>query len=440
VSSVETQSAVKTGVGAGARRRRAIISGGSLGGLLAANMLRSIGWDVEVFERAGDDLASRGAGIGTHDELFAILRRANIVVDDSIGVLPLSRICLDMAGDPIAEIKRPRVLSSWGRLYRALKDALPEQCYHFSKSFVSYEESATDVTAHFSDGTHAAGDLLIGADGIRSAVRNQFNKAVQPRYAGYVAWRGMMREADMPADLHRRVFDYQIMSVPEGQNVVAYPVPGADNDVRPGSRAYNFVWYYPVDAATLRDLSTDTDGRYHEYGIPPPLIRPQFIAEARALARKCLPAQFADVIELTPQVFFQAIFDLESPCLGRGRVAVIGDAAFVARPHVAMGVTKAALDAESLADALAWAGDDMAAALARYDQEQGEFGRRVVARARYLGAHVEAQHKPRELRTGVELDRDPKLFMLESGARLCDIPDLFEIVQKRQARRELEAA
>ena len=42
---------------------RALIAGGSLGGLLAANMLRSVGWDVEVFERAGDDLASRGAGI-----------------------------------------------------------------------------------------------------------------------------------------------------------------------------------------------------------------------------------------------------------------------------------------------------------------------------------------------------------------------------------------
>src|SRR5688572_22963026 len=147
------------------QERRAIVIGGSLGGLLAANMLRAIGWRVDVFERTGDDLASRGAGIGTHDELFAVLSRIGIVVDDSLGVVPLSRTCLDPSGKPVASIQRPRVLSSWGRLYRTLKDAFPESAYHFGKTLSHFDDRGDKVIAHFADGMTAEADLLIGADG-----------------------------------------------------------------------------------------------------------------------------------------------------------------------------------------------------------------------------------------------------------------------------------
>jgi len=421
--------------------RRALVVGGSLGGLLAANMLRSAGWAVQVFERAGDDLASRGAGIGTHEELFTVLERVGIVIDDSIGVRPISRTCLDIEGKPVASIQRPRVLSSWGRLYRALKDALPMDAYHFSKNLVSLENRPDGVTAVFSDGTRCEGDLLIGADGIRSSVRQLLMPEVQPRYAGYIAWRGMLPEAQMPQDLHREWFDHQILCMPEGQNIVAYPVPGPDNDVRPGHRAYNFVWYHPVEEqGRLRELCTDAEGRFHEYGIPPPLIRPQFIEEARSFARQHLSPQFGRILDLTPQIFFQAIYDLQSPRLYINRAALLGDAAFVARPHAAMGVTKAAMDAESLADALSLADNDIDAGLARYNEEEMEFGQRVVARARYLGAHLEAQHKPREQRTAHELSRDPEQWVRESGARLRDIPELIEVVRARRRRRDEEWA
>ena len=64
-------------------QQRAVVIGGSLGGLFAANLLHAIGWHVDVYERVADDLATRGAGIGTHDELFSILRRLGIAVDAS---------------------------------------------------------------------------------------------------------------------------------------------------------------------------------------------------------------------------------------------------------------------------------------------------------------------------------------------------------------------
>ena len=122
-------------------------------------MLRSTGWDVQVFERVDDDLASRGAGIGTDEALFAVMRRMGISIDDSIGVYPVARVCLDRAGKVVREGPVPRMLSSWGRIYRALKDALPDEQYHFRNTLAGFEDSAGRVTATFSDGTRAEGDL-----------------------------------------------------------------------------------------------------------------------------------------------------------------------------------------------------------------------------------------------------------------------------------------
>src|SRR5262249_60958678 len=118
----------------------------------------------------------------------------------------------------------------------------------------------------------------------------------------------------------------------------------------------------PTDAGPLVDPSTDASGHYHGRPIPPPLIRSQVIAGIKATARALVAPQVAEIFARA-QPFFQPIFDLESPQIVFGRVALLGDAAFVARPHVGAGVTKAALDAASLADAVT--GDDLAAGLMR---------------------------------------------------------------------------
>jgi 2-polyprenyl-6-methoxyphenol hydroxylase-like FAD-dependent oxidoreductase len=84
-------------------KRRAIVVGGSLGGLFAANMLLRKGWDVEVFERVPDELAGRGAGIVTHPELFEAMAAAGIPLDASVGIDVLSRVTLDQDGDVVLE-------------------------------------------------------------------------------------------------------------------------------------------------------------------------------------------------------------------------------------------------------------------------------------------------------------------------------------------------
>jgi 2-polyprenyl-6-methoxyphenol hydroxylase-like FAD-dependent oxidoreductase len=131
-------------------------------------------------------------------------------------------------------------------------------------------------------------------------------------------------------------------------------------------------------------------------------------------AETLLAPQFAEIVGLTREPFFQPIYDLESPQLVFGRVALLGDAAFVARPHVGMGVTKAAEDAMALADALREARDP-ASGLRDYERARREFGSKVVARARHLGAYMQAQVRTAAERAMAERYRTPEAVMRETA-------------------------
>ncbi len=376
-------------------RPRALVIGGSLSGLFAANLLRTIGWDVTVFERARGDLAGRGAGLGTHEELFAVMRRIGIRADDSIGVRWRSRVALDRDGSILCEVPLPGITSAWSRMYRALRTALPAQCYRPGMPLERFEQDARSVNALFADGSRAEGDLLIGADGVRSTVRRLLMPEVEPRYAGYVAWRGVVTKGDVPTALHAVIFQHMAFCFTE--NEVAFSVPiAADGDTRECDRRCQFVWFRPVDyELELPRMCTDGSGRHHGIWIPPPLIRPELIRDLKERAEARLAPQLAALVARAAQPILSPIFDLESPRIAFGRAALLGDAAFVARPHVGTGVTKAALDAQGLTDALAAAGNDIAAALARYDRDRSRFGARLVERGRRLGAYLEAQRRPR---------------------------------------------
>jgi 2-polyprenyl-6-methoxyphenol hydroxylase-like FAD-dependent oxidoreductase len=402
-------------------RPRALVIGGSLGGLFAAHWLERIGWEATVFERIEDDLASRGAGIGIHQELLAVLARLGLAVDETIGVKVTTRICLDRSGRIVHRLELPQLMSAWARLYRLLKDAFPAERYRFGTELVGLEQDEAGVTAVFAGGARVRGELLVAADGIRSTVRALLAPGVEPRYAGYVAWRGVVEEWEIPPGVHAEIFEKYTFCLPEGEMLLAYPVPGRDNDTRRGRRSMNFVWYRPADAQLeLPALCTDAAGRCHGSAIAPPLIRPEVIAQVRAQARARLAPQIAEIFERAPQPFFQAIFDLESPRIVFGRVALLGDAAFVARPHVGMGVTKAALDAQCLAQALAQEGD-LPRALARYERERRLFGERIVARARRLGAYLEARSKPAQARDPEQREQRPEVVMREIGSSSVDL-------------------
>jgi 2-polyprenyl-6-methoxyphenol hydroxylase-like FAD-dependent oxidoreductase len=145
----------------------------------------------------------------------------------------------------------------------------------------------------------------------------------------------------------------------------------------------------------LQRLLTDDSGVTHSISIPPPLIRKAAIADMRAAAERLVAPQFRVVARLMQEPVLQPIYDLESPRMAFGRIAIVGDAAFVARPHVGAGVSKASDDVTALVQALADE-DDVGTALRRFEAERLPMGRRVIERARHLGAYLQATQTAEE--------------------------------------------
>jgi 2-polyprenyl-6-methoxyphenol hydroxylase-like FAD-dependent oxidoreductase len=363
---------------------RALVIGGSVGGLFAAHLLRSAGWDVRVFERAASDLGDRGTGIGTREELFAVMRRIGLAADGSLGIDVEGRVGLDRSGDVIHELPVRAVTSAWSRIWRPLRQALPDSCYTGGTALARIEAGPAAVTAMFEDGARAEADLLVGADGLHSTARAQYLPELAPRYAGYVAWRGVVEATALPSALRAMVLHRMLFGFPDGELMLSIPMPAPRGGT---GRACHFVWFRAVAEDALAALCTDQSGRPHGVSIPPPLIRAELIAALKRDAAALLAPQLAALVNATAQIILQPIFDLESPRIAFGRVALIGDAAFVARPHVASGVMKAAIDAESLVEALGASVGDVPAALARYNDERQPYGAALVARGRHIGAY-----------------------------------------------------
>lgn len=363
----------------------ACIAGGSIGGLFAAAALRKAGWEVHVFERVGTELSGRGAGIVTHDALIDALASVGVDSQD-LGVAVDDRIAFDIDGAIVARIAYPQIVTSWDRIHQMLRKLVPEGRYHIGKSIVGYDVSPDHVVARFDDGSTQEADLLIGADGFRSAVRGQFLPDVQPDYAGYVVWRAVADEAAFPADVHARLFADFGFFAPNGTQIVGYPIAGPNNDLRPGHRRYNFVWYSTVSDAVLRDMLTDAQGTTYPISIPPPKIRAEVLAAMEADAARRLPPPFVEIIRNSARPFFTPIYDFCSSVFGAGRVALVGDAACVARPHVGMGVTKAAADALTLARLVS--DHPVPKALAAYTAQREPASRRAYLQGQRLGGYI----------------------------------------------------
>jgi 2,6-dihydroxypyridine 3-monooxygenase len=360
------------------------VVGGSLGGLTAACVLADAGHRVVIYERSQSELEERGAGIGFLPATYRYLVEHGGIDLDAVAVRTGHIRYLGRDGSVSHDDAHTYLFSSWNTVYREMLGCFDNSAYRLAHELVDIE--LEPLTLGFANGLVIRPDLAVFADGVASTARGALLPDVRPQYAGYVAWRGVVPEAELSAATRATLDDAITYYVYANSHILVYPIPGRDGSVAPGERLINIVWYRNyLPGEDLHGLLLDANGVCREVSVPPGSLRREHVTEARATAEARLPGPIAEVVLAVDDLSVQVVLDLDVPKMAFGRCCLLGDAAFVVRPHAAAGTAKAAEDAWTLRDALAAHSDDPCAALLAWEPGQLALGRSLQARTRAIG-------------------------------------------------------
>ena len=364
----------------------ATIIGGSMAGLFAATALSKKGWDISVHEKVPVPLSGRGAGIATYDELADLVFKATNN-NNVLGTTAKSRVSLNINGEIINSYDYPQVYTSWQYLFSILREQISNDDYFMGDDCIKIEQNEDKAIAIFENGKKKETDLIIVANGIKSELRTYVDNQAHPQYAGYVGWRGVVNEEEISKNSLETLSNYFIVVLPYNQQIASYPIAGeGKNPFKIGERRINWIWYKPVPQMLLKEILLGKSGQQFEDGIPPNEIRQEIVDDLFKEAEEKLPPQLVELVKITKQPLIQPIFDLESMKMKNGRVVTIGDAAFTARPHVGMGVTKAAMDAFTLSEYLE--GSSNLDELYKWEHSRLKESQFIVNRSRKLGQYL----------------------------------------------------
>jgi len=358
--------------------REAIVVGGSLGGLFQGIILRRSGYNVHLFERT-QTLTAQGAGIvyGSETEAFfhAFDRtRTRLYVESKGG-----RQYLRRDGSVMYTEKHVQRMTSWDKLYWVLRanfdgevregyldNALPEPeqgegkaVYSVGCNVTSYawDSAKSKVVVKYAtksdakEEEHTAeADLVVCAEGASSDWRDSHLSGGGRSYAGYVAFRGLVPEEELPEDVKAVLLEKFSFFHSKGLQFLCYLIPGQGGTVQ--KRRMNFVWYFNAEEGSdfHRRIFTDKTGRLHQWTMPPSELAPETKAQISELADARLPPVLAKLWHLCRLPFIQAITDARGSQIvfPDDRVLLTGDAVAGVRPHTAAGTSKAAAQAVEL--------------------------------------------------------------------------------------------
>jgi 2-polyprenyl-6-methoxyphenol hydroxylase-like FAD-dependent oxidoreductase len=365
-----------------------VIIGGSMAGLFAGVLLRRLGHDVRVYERSSQGMEGRGAGLVAQNEVLEILSEIGAESVTHSGVVARERIFLNRNNEIESRQRTPQSQISWDRLFSTFLSKMAPGGYIRGMEATTVWQAGQRAYVRFSNGEIDSADILLGTDGVGSIVRKVVAPDTVPSYAGYVAWRGLIPETALNASDAALLLDRFVFYHMPHSHILGYLVAGANGSTELPDRRYNWVWYRQVKGeVALAEVLTDSEGRRREFslarGSMPTQTRNALVEAARAL----LPESLARTVELESQPFIQAIFDYEAPIFAKERIALLGDAACIVRPHTAMGVSKAAGDAMALRRHLVEHSDPIEA-IAAYSVERGNLSRQIAAYGRRLGASM----------------------------------------------------
>lgn len=391
--------------------KQVLIAGGGIGGLAAAIAAVRADWDVRLFERA-TQFSEVGAGIqlgpnvvrrlqawGLQRSLQKViaspsaLRACSAVTGQELGRLPLGADMVQRYGASYVTIHRADLHQI---LLQALQD-LPEVHLNLNQSVSSYTEQDGVVTIRTSANKLIEGDALIGADGVRSAVRAQMLGDGPPRVTGHLAYRAMVHQAQLPKRLRT-------------SEVTAWLGPQLH------------AIQYPVRRGELQNLVVIVQG-------PPPddldhwdhsANLPDLLAHLQGTC-----SYLRDLVEHVPDLGGEwrlwPVADrlpvASESQMAQGLVALLGDAAHPMRPYLAQGAGMAIEDAAELQSALSMHDLEISLRLRRYALNRWQRNARVQERSLRNGRIF---HATGLMRWG----RDLSLRAL--GGRIMDVPWLYE--------------
>ena len=339
---------------------KAIIIGAGMAGLTAGIAMRQAGYEVEIYEKTSK-LRPAGAGISLWSNGIKVLNKLGLGKEVAAIGGEMNRMeYLSHKGESLNNINLLPFIEQVGQrpypvsrtdLQQMMLDAFGEADVHMGMRCVEVKQDADSATAIFEDGTTATGDVVIGADGIHSVVRTYLNGGkIEPRYAGYVNWNGLV---DASPDLAPS--DVWVIYVGEGKRASMMPV--GDN------RFYYFMGCpKPQGTQKPEDLRAELKETFAGWVQP-----------VQNLIEKLDPEQ-------TNRLEISDIDPL--PQLVKGRIALVGDSAHATTPTLGQGGCQAMEDAEVLCRYLVTTNISVEDALKRYEAERKERVANLVLKAR----------------------------------------------------------
>ncbi|ETN42886.1 uncharacterized protein HMPREF1541_02044 [Cyphellophora europaea CBS 101466] len=398
-----------------------VIIGGSLAGLFTATPLLRLGHRVTILERSPTPLLhDQGAGIVAGGETLAWFRRHDLFQRE-ISVGSTTRLYLDREGGVVDREDWKQRMTSWdlvwnlsranfngegGRGYiegkdwarvegsEEVKKQWERARYEYGREATGLQEKDEKVVVKWRSTREGAeegllegseeADVVIAADGPSSRLKGIMlgeNKASKRTYAGYVAFRGTVRESELSAGSTEVFVEKFTFFHADGVQILAYTIPGHQGTLEKGKRLINWVWYWNEleENEAYVELMTDSEGARHRFTLPTggksqsspfstaqigkaivvtlltKTVQPQVWKRQQQRAMDLLPPQFAELVTKTEKPFVQAITDVEPPQQGtpvgrllHGKAGVVGDALAGFRPHTAASTSQAAFDALQL--------------------------------------------------------------------------------------------